>query len=83
MMCSTHDVRTSSLSQVVEPVYHRPVIDIEIKHLFILACMELTRDLGWNWFGLGAADFFAFVVSLLAPSQRYSTTRRERGACGL
>ncbi len=55
-MCSVHDVRTSSLSQVVELAYHRPVVEDQVKHLFILECMKLKGDLGWNWFGLGVAD---------------------------
>jgi hypothetical protein len=59
-MCSIHDVRTSSLSQVVELAYHRPVVEVEIKHLFILECMESKRDHGWNGFGLGVADSYVF-----------------------
>jgi hypothetical protein len=34
------DVRTSSLSQVGELAYHRPVVEIKIKQAFILECME-------------------------------------------
>jgi hypothetical protein len=56
-MCSIHDIREISLSQVVELVYHRPVVEV-IKHLFILECMESMRDLGWNWFGLGVANSY-------------------------
>jgi hypothetical protein len=52
--------RASSLSQVVELAYHRPVVEVKIKHLFILECMELKRDLGWNWFGLAVADSYVF-----------------------
>jgi hypothetical protein len=59
-MCSIHDVRTSSLRQVVQLAYHRPVVEVKIKHLFILECMESKRDLGWNGFSLGVADSFNF-----------------------
>jgi hypothetical protein len=59
-MCSIHDVRRSSLSQVVELAYQRPVVEVKIKHLFILECKESKRDLAWNWFGLGVADFYVF-----------------------
>jgi hypothetical protein len=59
-MCSIHDVRTSSLSQVVELAYHRPVVEVEIKHLFILKCMESNRELGWNWFDLGFSYSYVF-----------------------
>jgi hypothetical protein len=59
-MCSIHDVRTSSLSQVVELAYHRPVVEVKIKHLFILECKKSKRDLGWNRFGLGVADSYVF-----------------------
>jgi hypothetical protein len=82
-MCSIHDVRMSSLSQVVEFAYHRPVVEVEIKHLFILECMKSKRDLGWNWFGLGVTDSYVFndgvnqsmlgklieAVVLLTPTQ--------------
>jgi hypothetical protein len=35
-MCSMHGVRTSSLHQVVELVYHRPKVEVKIKHTIIL-----------------------------------------------
>jgi hypothetical protein len=55
-----HDVRTSSLSQVVELAYYRSAVEVEIKHLLILECMKLKGDLGWSWFGLGVADSHVF-----------------------
>jgi hypothetical protein len=57
-MCSIHDVRMSSLSQVVELAYHRPVVEVKIRHLFILECSK--GDISWNWFGLGVADSCIF-----------------------
>jgi hypothetical protein len=60
-MCSIYYFRTSSLSQlVVELAYHRHVVEVEIKHMFILECLESTRDLGWNGFGLGVTDSYVF-----------------------
>jgi hypothetical protein len=59
-MCSIHDVRTSSLSQEVELAYHRPVVEVDIKRMFILECMETKGDFGWNRFGLGVADSYVF-----------------------
>ncbi len=45
---------------VVELAYHRHVVEVEIKHMFILECLESTRDLGWNGFGLGVTDSYVF-----------------------
>jgi hypothetical protein len=38
-MRGIHDVRTSSLSQVVELADHRPIVEIEIKNRFFLEGM--------------------------------------------
>jgi hypothetical protein len=60
-MCSIHDVGTSKLSQVVELAYHRPLVEVEITHMFILLeCMKSKGDLGWSRFGLGVADSYVF-----------------------
>jgi hypothetical protein len=53
-------VRTSSLSQLADLAYHRPASEVKIKYLLTLECIDLKRDLGWNWFGLGVADFYIF-----------------------
>jgi hypothetical protein len=58
LIWSIHDVRTSSLSQVVKVAYHRPVVEVNIKHMFILECTESKRDLSWNGFGLGVAESY-------------------------
>jgi hypothetical protein len=57
-MCSIHNGRLSSLSQVVELAYHRPVVEVKIKHVFLVECIESKKDLCWNRFGLGVADSY-------------------------
>ncbi len=55
-MCGIHDVRPSSLSQIVELAHHGPIIEVKVECRFFLENMQMQRYLGWNRLGLGVLD---------------------------
>ena len=55
-MRGIHDVRPSSLSQIVELAHQGQIVEVKVKCRFFLESMQMQRYLGWNRFGLGVLD---------------------------
>ncbi len=52
-MSGIHDIRSGSLTQVIQLANCRAVIETLIKRRIVLEGMELQCNFGWNSLGLG------------------------------